>query len=94
MYWQATPCADSIVSSLQYGHEHTTLAEPINSDVTPLCDVTLHIPCELNSSMAMYVGEGREGSQGGALSMWTRAPVHVDCVCFLIMNRSTYHVVW
>jgi len=43
MYWQATPCADSIVSSLQYGHEHTTLAEPINSDVTSLCDVTLHI---------------------------------------------------
>ena len=94
MYWQATPCADSIVSSLQYGHEHTTLAEPINSDVTSLCDVALHIPCELNSSMTMYVGEGREGSQGGALSMWTHASVHVDCVCFLIMNRSTHHVVW
>ena len=92
MYWQATPCADSIVSSLQYGHEHTALAEPINSDVTSLCDVALHIPCELNSSMTMYVGEGREGSQGGALSMWTHASVHIDCVCFLIMNSP--HIMW
>ena len=65
--------------------------------LSPSCSMDMshfHIPCELNSSMAMYVGEGREGSQGGALSMWTHASVHVDCVCFLIMNRSTHHVVW
>ena len=51
--------------------------------LSPSCSMDMshfHIPCELNSSMTMYVGEGREGSQGGALSMWTHASVHVDCL--------------
>ena len=36
----------------------------------------------------MYVGKR---SNSGALSMWTHASVHIDCACFLIMNKSTHH---
>ena len=102
MHEQATLCAGIMVSSLQYGHEHTTLAEPIIYEVTSLlCLHWCHISLWYHTSHStwtefQYVHVCRKGfggkdpMQGGIISIWNHTSMQVDYAYFLIMNRFTH----